>query len=264
MKQVIATVISNKRLWKEYYHNGLLKYSSSWEIQLKCPDLASVSNPGQFIMIDCGEKCLLRRPFSIYKITNDGISIFYAVLPNGRGTSWLSKRQFGDEINLLGPLGNHFNIIPDSKNALLIAGGNGIAPILSLAQKAKRDNLPITLLYGTADNKRLSIPPEIKHIPATEDGSLGYEGFITDLMPEHLEKADQVFACGPAPMYRTMAKIPQLKDKPVQISLEVRMGCGFGACYGCTIKTKQGLKQVCQDGPVFNLDDILWDELVDI
>ncbi len=83
-------------------------------------------------------------------------------------------------------------------------------------------------------------------------------------MPEHLEKADQTFACGPLPMYRTMVKMPQLKGKPVQVSLEIRMGCGFGACYGCSIKTKQGLKQICQDGPVFNLEDVLWDEFVDI
>ena len=83
-------------------------------------------------------------------------------------------------------------------------------------------------------------------------------------MPEQLENSDQIFACGPTTMYRTMAKMPQLEGKPMQLSMEMRMGCGFGACYSCTIKTKQSLKQVCQDGPVFNLDDILWDELVDI
>jgi len=108
------------------------------------------------------------------------------------------------------------------------------------------------------------LPPKIKLITTTEDGSAGKKGLVTDLLPEYVDGADQVFACGPMPMYRDMAlKNQELKPdgKPVQISLEVRMGCGLGVCYGCTIKTKNGLKQVCKDGPVFDLDDILWDEL---
>lgn len=264
MKQVKAKVISNNKLWGEHYHNNLLRYSSTWEIRLKCSSLASVSKPGQFIMIDCGERCFLRRPFSIHRINNDGLSIFYAVLPNGIGTNWLSKRQNSERINLLGPLGNSFNLDSKIKNLLLIAGGNGIAPILSLLQKVKGGIFSIILLYGTADNKRLTIPNGIKHIPATEDGSVGYNGCITDLLPKYIERADQIFACGPSPMYRTMAKMPELKGKPVQVSLEVRMGCGFGMCYGCTVKTKTGLKQVCKDGPIFELDEILWDEFVDM
>lgn len=264
MKQVLAEVINNSKLWEEHYHNGHLKYSSAWKMQLDCPDLALVSKPGQFIMIDCGEKCLLRRPFSIYEINDNGISIFYAVLPNGKGTNWLSQRKAGDSINLLGPLGNHFHIIPKSKNLLLVSGGNGIAPIFFLGQKATIDNFSITLLYGTADNKRLFIPPHIKLVSATEDGSVGYKGFITDLLPEYIDRADQIFACGPGPMYKAIAKLPELKGKSVQISLEVRMGCGFGLCYGCTVKTRAGLKQVCKDGPVFELNEILWDEFVDI
>ena len=107
------------------------------------------------------------------------------------------------------------------------------------------------------------LPPEVKLVATTEDGTAGKKGMITDLLPDYTDWADQIFACGPMPMYHDMANnYPQLKNKPVQISLEVRMGCGRGLCYGCTVKAKQGLKQVCQDGPVFNLDDVLWDELV--
>jgi dihydroorotate dehydrogenase electron transfer subunit len=84
---------------------------------------------------------------------------------------------------------------------------------------------------------------------------------VTDLLADYIDRAVQVFACGPLPMYRTMARMPVLKDKPVQISLEMRMGCGRGICYGCTLKTKNGLKLVCEHGPVFELEDILWDEL---
>jgi len=101
-------------------------------------------------------------------------------------------------------------------------------------------------------------------VAATEDGSLGEKGLVTDLLPRFAEQADQVFACGPLPMLRDMFKRQKelkLEDKPVQVSLEVRMGCGVGVCYGCTVKTKDGLKQVCKDGPVFELDKILWGEL---
>jgi len=93
---------------------------------------------------------------------------------------------------------------------------------------------------------------------------VGRKGLITDFLPEYLDSADQIFACGPLLMYRAMARMPELKNKSVQISLEVRMGCGVGVCYGCTVKAKNGLKQVCKDGPVFELNDILWAELGDI
>jgi len=212
-------------------------------------------------MVNCGKECLLPRPFSIHQVNDDGIALFYAVLVGGKGTSWLSQRHKGIRVKLFGPLGNGFSIARGSNNLLLVAGGNGIAPLYFLAHDALREKRSVTLLYGTADNKRRSIPPHIKLVSATEDGSVGHQGVITDLLPNYTSWADQIFACGPLPTYKTMAKMPELGKKPVQISLEVRMGCGLGVCYGCTIKTKSGLKQVCKDGPVFNLDDILWDEL---
>ena len=93
-------------------------------------------------------------------------------------------------------------------------------------------------------------------VNATDDGSEGYKGPATDLIAAYINHGEQLFACGPLPMYKTMAQMPELKDKPVQVSLEIMMGCGVGVCYGCTIKTKSGLKQVCKDGPVFDLEDI--------
>ena len=140
----------------------------------------------------------------------------------------------------------------------------GIAPLYFLAQDARKKGLAVTLLYGTAiENPYPKASHGIKLIKATEDGSVGYHGLVTDLLPDFADWADQVFACGPLPMYRDMAARRQqlLKSKPVQVSLEVVMGCGRGVCYGCTIKTKKGLKEVCQDGPVFDLDNVLWDEL---
>jgi len=121
--------------------------------------------------------------------------------------------------------------------------------------------LPVSQLYP----KHLP-PPEAELIIATEDGTAGQKGMITDFLPDFIDWADQVFACGPISMYHTMAARKQqlLKAKSAQVSLEVRMGCGRGVCYGCTVRTKRGLKQVCKDGPVFDLEDILWDELADL
>jgi dihydroorotate dehydrogenase electron transfer subunit len=233
-------------------------------IWLKSPQIASMAQPGQFVMVCCGEDALLRRPFSIHQVNEDKtrLALLFSVV--GKGTQWLSRCKSGDRIDLLGPLGNGYSIDPASSNLLLLAGGIGVAPLYFFAQEALKGKYPVTLLYGTADSKRLSITPKIKLVSATEDGTVGHRGMITDLIPEYIDWADQIFACGPSPMYRSMAKIAELKEKPVQISLEVRMGCGLGVCYGCTVKTKSGLKQVCKDGPIFELEDILWDEFVDV
>ncbi len=229
---------------------------------LEAPKIALESRPGQFVMVRCGEEYQLRRPFSIHQRDGNKIALLFNVV--GGGTQWLSQRTTGDKLDLLGPLGNGFSVSPDSK-LLLIAGGIGIAPLVFLAEEAAKQGLAVTLLYGTASATQLyPHPPKVKIITATEDGSVGKKGMITDFLPDFIKDADQVFACGPLAMYKTMAKMPGLKNKPVQISLEVRMGCGLGVCYGCTVKTRNGLKQVCKDGPIFELNDILWEELGDI
>jgi dihydroorotate dehydrogenase electron transfer subunit len=262
VRQVQAQVISNEPLWAESLAHEKPPFSGVWLMWLKCPDVASEAKPGQFIMVNCGPECPLHRPLSVHQVNDEGdIAIFYAVLKNGRGTPWLAKRKPLDDIGLFGPLGNGYHIYPESRNLLLVAGGNGIAPLYFLAQAALQQSYSATLLYGTAGEKRCPISPAINLVSCTEDGTVGYSGRVTDLIREYIERADQIFACGPLPMYQTMAQMPELKDKPVQVSLEVRMGCGLGVCYGCTIKTKQGLRQVCQDGPVFNLEDIIWEEL---
>ncbi|MBL7124498.1 MAG: dihydroorotate dehydrogenase electron transfer subunit [Dehalococcoidales bacterium] len=263
MKQVVATVISNEKLWEEFLSQGRQKYAGTWLMRLNCPEMTSEAKPGQFVMVRCGEddELPLRRPLSVHQTDGDKLALLFNVV--GNGTYWLSKRQKGNTIDLLGPLGNGFSINPDSNNLLLVAGGNGIAPLYFLAQEALKKRCSVTLLYGTADRNRCSIPPQIKLVSATEDGTVGYRGKVTDLLPQYTGRADQVFVCGPLGMYKEMYSKREelLKDKPTQVSLEVRMGCGLGVCYGCTVKTKSGLKQVCKDGPVFNLDDIIWDEL---
>ena len=146
-----------------------------------------------------------------------------------------------------------------------MAGGMGIAPLFFLAEEASKEGYSITVLIGIRTAMvylKRSSAIKGKFIITTEDGTDGQQGIVTDLLPDYADRADQIFACGPVPMYRNMAdNYPQLKSKSIQVSLEARMGCGFGVCYGCTVRTKDGLKQVCKDGPVFELKDIIWDEL---
>ncbi|MFC1988260.1 dihydroorotate dehydrogenase electron transfer subunit [Chloroflexota bacterium] len=251
MKQITAEVLSNYEVMPGVYL-----------IWLKAPEIASAAKPGQFVMVNCGEDTLLPRPLSIHQCEGDKIALLSRI--TGKGTQWLSQCETGDIVHLFGTLGNGFSVSPDSSNLLLVAGGIGIAPLHFLAKQLKKKKHSVTFLYGTADKERYPILDNSKVVVATEDGSVGYKGRVSELIPGYMEWADQIFACGPLPMYRTMSRMPELKNKPVQVSLEVRMGCGRGICYGCTIKTKQGLKMVCEDGPIFDMEDILWDELKEI
>ncbi len=251
MRQVVATIITNSEVMPGVYLVGL-----------EAPQIASGAKPGQFVMVSCGEDTVLPRPLSIHQLDGSKLALLLNVV--GKGTHWLSQRQAGDSLELFGPLGNGFSIYPASHNLLLVAGGMGIAPLHFLSDKAIEQGKEVTLLYGTASIHRYSeanLSPGINLVAATEDGTVGHHGMVTELLPDYIDWADQIFACGPVGMYQAMARMPGLKDKPVQVSLEVRMGCGRGVCYGCTLKTKSGLKKVCEHGPVFDLDDILWDEL---
>lgn len=252
---------------------------------LEAPDIAVVAQPGQFITVRC-EDLVLRRPFSVHQVNSNQIAILFKLV--GKGTLWLSGCQAGDKLDALGPLGNGFSIPPvivrrevsrQSRNLLLLAGGIGVAPLVFLSQHAFSQH-SITLIHGASTVEELyplsSLREAIRFIPLTEDGSTGRKGMVTDVLPDFLDWADQVYACGPLDMYKTMANLAvdpsrsvgegekrreQSKLRKCQISLEVRMGCGLGACYGCTINTNRGLKKVCRDGPVFELNDILWEEV---
>ena len=254
MKQTDARVISNEELIPRVY---LL-----W---LDCPGIASKARPGQFVMVRCGEgaEYQLRRPLSIHQQDENRFALLFNVV--GKGTQWLSQRQADDKLDLLGVLGDSYEIYPDSRKLLLIAGGIGIAPLVFLANEAIKKGKEITLLLGSPAAGQLYpprlLPAGVRLVTATEDGSAGEKGMITDILPDFISDADQLFACGPVDMYRVMARMPELKDKPAQISLEVRMGCGRGICYSCTVKTKTGLKQTCQDGPIFELNEVLSEKL---
>jgi len=255
LKQVSAIVISNSEVMPDVYL-----------IWLESPQIASIAQPGQFVMVRCGEESLLRRPLGVHRLDKAKMALLFSVV--GKGTYWLAQRQAGDTVDLLGPMGNGFSVHPDSHNLLLVAGGIGIAPLRFLIDKTLEQGKEVTLLLGAQTSSHLYpeslLPPDIRLAKTTEDGSAGEKGMITDSFRGFISftVADQIFACGPAPMYRAMAAQKQrlLAAKSVQVSLEMRMGCGLGTCYGCTLRTKHGLKQVCKDGPVFELDDIFWDD----
>jgi len=235
---------------------------------LEAPDVAAEAKSGQFVMVRCGtdNEMLLRRPISIHQKDKDKIALLYQNV--GKGTEWLSERGKDDSLDIIGPLGNGFDISSRSQNLLLIAGGMGIAPLAFLAQEAAEHKFNVTLLIGAANKEALFpknlLPKDVRYVTATDDGSMGRRGFVTELIPSFIDKSDQVFVCGPAPMYRALIekRSELLKNKPTQISLEMRMACGHGVCYGCTINTKRGLKQVCKDGPVFNIEDVILEEAV--
>lgn len=267
MKQVTAKVIRNEPVLKELARRHARSISGSWLIWLRCPEIAREVRPGQFVMVRCGEKLTLPRPFSIHRVNDRGdVALFFAVWADGKGTHWLSQRKAGDSLDLFGPLGNGYDIYPDSKNLLLVAGGMGVAPLYFLAEQARDLGYAVTLLLGAQTASQLYpaklLPSGIELVTATDDGTAGKMGPVTSLLSDYAGRADQVFACGPRAMYREMSRrCPPLKDKPVQISLEMRMGCGLGVCYGCTVRTNNGLRQVCRDGPVFNLNDLPAEEL---
>ena len=282
MKQFKARVISNKIL---------LRYPGA---QYHLMDLFAEDNftefiPGQFIMLKCGGDTLLRRPISIHSVLSANIiELLYALssdtqysqsrshqdyeirIGTAKGRILLSQLKPDNEVDIIGPLGNGYTIYDRSKSLLLVAGGIGIAPLRFLAERATSMHKPITLLMGARDTNGLyppSLLPETANIVNIAENvdmhSPCPKGVVTDLLPQYIDANDQVFACGPVAMYQAMEEklIKHHIDKPVQVSLEVRMGCGFGACYGCSIKTRQGMKRVCKDGPVFNIKDIIWQEV---
>ncbi len=225
---------------------------------------------GQFVEVLCRVEGsfdpLLRRPYSIYSSDSAADTYTLLVRPYGRGSAWLAEQHQGTVVDVLGPLGNTFEIGPKSQHLLMVAGGVGAAPLVMLAEAAVSKGLSVTYLMGAADTGALlpasALPDAVEYIVATEDGSRGHQGFITDLAPSYLQWADQVFACGPEPMFRSLRDVVQRsrigKHPRVWISVERTMACGLGACLGCVVETRHGMRTSCVDGPVFDMDEVLW------
>lgn len=266
-RNIVGPVLSNERVAENLH---LL-----W---MDAPGIAEVAQVGQFAMLRCssgpqGWDPLLRRPMSFCRFGRDlvhqrrmsasAVSFLYNVV--GRGTAWLAQRKPGDVLDMVGPLGNGFAIPPQARRLLCVAGGIGVAPFLALADELAHEGREMVVLYGAASARHLYSPeafsPGVKVALATDDGSRGHKGFVTDLVPEYAGWADLILACGPIGMFRTLAR--QVRESavttPVQALLESHMGCGLGVCWGCPVETTTGYQRVCTTGPRFDLRDLVFD-----
>jgi len=234
------------------------------------PHLVSSVRAGQFVEILCrspwSSDPLLRRPYSVYSADPARGEMTVLARPFGRGSSWLVQQPEGTVLDVLGPLGNTFDVSPRSQNLLMVAGGVGAAPVLMLAAEAVRAGLNVTYLLGAASADGLltpqHLPDEVEYVVATDDGSAGYQGFVTDLVPGYLQWADQIFSCGPEPMFRSLRRevlAHRFGATPtVQLAVERTMACGVGACLGCVVETRHGMRTSCVEGPVFDMEELVW------
>jgi dihydroorotate dehydrogenase electron transfer subunit len=199
---------------------------------------------------------------SIYRTEGPVLKIM--VRDVGEGSAWLARREAGDVLDCLGPLGRGFRLNSQARNLLLVGGGYGVAPLVGLAERAVARGANVTLAVGAARSEHIFppalIPEEVEYLVATDDGSAGFRGYVTELLPERLAWADAVFACGPLAMMAALARIirEHAPHKPAQVAMEERMGCAMGVCLGCCVETTRGRLRVCTEGPVFDIRQIVW------
>jgi dihydroorotate dehydrogenase electron transfer subunit len=221
--------------------------------------------PGQFaeVRIDDEPGVLLRRPISINYVDAKRREIGLLIQMVGKGTSRLARLDKGDTVNLLLPLGNGFTI-PQGSNSrlLLVGGGAGTAPMLFLGQRLSERGLHPTFLLGAKSKSDLFQLDDFAACGTlclcTEDGSLGEQGFVTQHSILKNEMFDFVYACGPTPMMKAVARYAKTTGTPCEVSLENKMACGLGACLCCVENTTEGNLCVCKEGPVFNINRLTW------
>ncbi len=233
--------------------------------------------PGHFVMVRVSDGLdpLLRRPFGVYRVLGpkDGaaahgvVELLYSVV--GKGTEILSKKMPGESVDLLGPLGNGFQLPAKGQRAVMVAGGMGIVPLYMLAKKVKGS----VMLFGARSAKEASVADDFKALGikiriATQDGSVGKKGLVTDLLQDEIRSGDVIYACGPVGMLKKIALIAADAGVRCQVSLERSMACGIGVCLGCAVKASghkeaqnRNYKMVCSEGPVFDSEDIDWERL---
>lgn len=244
-------------------------------LKLYSPVLSQKASPGNFCHLKVGDgySPLLRRAFSFHQVEKErhNFELLFKVV--GPGTEILSQKNPGDKIDLLAPLGNSFDFPGKEEKVVLIAGGMGIAPLFYLLNsllKRKFNPEKITLFYGVKTKDELVLLAELSSLGAglhlaTEDGTIGYKGMLTGLFLQELKekrlklKKTKFYACGPNPMLKKISEISKKYHLSCQISLENHMPCGIGACFGCVVKTINGYKRVCKDGPIFDAREVIFD-----
>lgn len=228
----------------------------TWRMVLS-GDMSEITRAGQFVNLLIEGK-YLRRPISVSDYNASHLLLYYDVV--GAGTKAMSEMTEGDMINTLTGLGNGFDEDAETTRPVLLGGGIGCAPLLNLARKLQARNLSPVVILGfnteadvvmKEDFKEIGIDPLI----CTVDGSEGVKGFVTDGIMTLPETPDYFYACGPMPM---LCAVCTTLEIPGEVSLESRMGCGFGACMCCSLETKDGAKRICKDGPVFRKEELIW------
>lgn len=262
MLQARVKILYNKKIKGDYFH-----------LVLQAPKITKASLPGQFLHIKVNDahEPLLRRPFSIHRLQGTNIELLYEVV--GHATEVLSHRKSGEYLDVIGPLGNGFGYTPHATRhmlPILVAGGMGVAPLSFLSEKlaeSKVHSSKFIVLIGAKTKNQILCEKEFRYLGcevkiATDDGSKGFKGKVTDLLRNLLSAIDYrlstIYACGPRPMLKEISRISKEYNIPAQVSLEEHMACGIGACLGCAVNTKDGFKRACKEGPVFKADGIAW------
>lgn len=243
MKQAIFEITENIRLAKSVYR---MKLSG---------DTSAVTAAGQFINIQL-DGFYLRRPISVCDCDEGCITIIYKVV--GRGTEVMSQMKVGQTLDVLTGLGNGYDLAPSGNAPLLLGGGVGVPPLYMLAKKLKAEGKSVSVVLGFNTENEVFYEQEFKALGCevtvvTADGSYGKKGFVTDAMPESYT---YFYTCGPEPMLKAVCRAAKTSG---QLSFEERMGCGFGACMGCSCKTLTGNKRICKEGPVMRKEELLWE-----
>ena len=244
MQQQILKVKENVKLTENIYRMVL------------CGDLSAIKNSGEFINIEIPQ-LFLRRPISVCDYDAESVTIIYKVV--GKGTEILAQAQEGDTFDVLTGLGNGYDISVSGDHALLLGGGVGVPPLYNLCKKLIAESKKVTVVLGFNTASEIFYAEEFKALGAevrvtTVDGSYGIRGFVTDAIAD--VDYTHFYTCGPEPMLRAVYKATKTEG---QFSFESRMGCGFGACMGCSCKTLTGYKRICKEGPVMRKEEILWE-----
>ena len=242
MQHGIFNIVNNEKIANDVYKMTLEG------------DTSAITAPGQFINIKL-DGLFLRRPISVYDYDSKKVIIIYKVV--GKGTEILSEMKDG-RLDVLTGLGNGYKISDDSKNVLLLGGGVGVPPLYNLAKKLIEKEKNVTAVLGFNSESDVFCEDDFKKLGVetmvtTADGTYGIKGFVTDAISE--VSYDEFYTCGPEPMLKAVYNATNTSG---QFSFEERMGCGFGACMGCSCKTKYGNKRICVDGPVLVKEEIIW------
>lgn len=243
-------------------------------LTLQTEKIAREAEAGQFVQLKVSDTIdpVLRRPISVHTVDREKghLKLYYQVL--GKGTEILKRTRTGDILSVLGPLGKGFDLSLKNSRALLVGGGLGQAPLLLLAEELGKNNNEVFLALGTRDELSLknavcfdNVCREVK--VATEDGSIGYKGYITNNLPDIIEsfKPEIIYACGPNIMMNKIKEIALKYNVKCQVSLETRMACGIGVCLGCTVVPTEDGKpylKACVDGPVFWAQEVVLDDWI--